>query len=838
MHVALLILTSWLLLWGPSSDDDEKRERTLSAHPISETITIDGRLSEADWAGAPAAHEFRQYEPDEGAEPSQRTEVRVLYGDNALYVGAHLYDDAPDKIMATLGRRDELNQADWFFVSIDAYLDRKTAYTFGVNAAGVLLDGVVTRELDRSWDAVWDGAARITADGWIVEIRIPYSMLRFSEADVQTWGVNFQRVIPRNGETAEWALVRRTERSSGVVAHYGRLTGLNNLRPRRNIQVTPYTVSRLLSAQGKNPDDRIIEREIDFGGDLKIGISSNTVLDVTFNPDFGQVDADPAQLNLTAFETFFSERRPFFTEGAQVFNFSYGREGNLLYSRRIGGGDPIIGAAKLTGRTEKGLSVGVLGAATGENFDPTRFYAATRVRQQIGRISTVGGMLTTHERTAAAGSRRRSFAGGLDWDLRMHRNTYKFDGQVSFSHIRIPGSDLDPVTGYAASAGFDRVRGVWTYNFGLELFDDRFNPNDLGRLRRGNFVRMSAGMGHQINGNRPFGPFRRASLRLFSWQKWVYDTRDNQGAGFFLSTSWQMRGFQSIEFRIFGDYLFGGVDPFETRGLGPWKRPRQINFNTVFRTDSRRSWQLTPSGRVTLYDHAGIDYSTGLKSRWNAGSRLRLSAEVNLSKGVNRTAWAANESFARHPDKGWGIGAERGSPASLDNNEYEFFTGLDALDPVFSGLTPYEGFKDRFYFPVFGRRDTRTVDFSLRSTITFTPNLSLQVYGQLFVAKGRYDDFSLLTTPETLVPIDNYPKRYDFSISSLQSNVVLRWEYRSGSTLFFVWSQSRRSNATINPFDLTGRSPFDADVFSQFSETFDLFPTNVFLVKLNYKFLR
>ena len=447
-------------------------------------------------------------------------------------------------------------------------------------------------------------------------------------------------------------------------------------------------------------------------------------------------------------------------------------------------------------------------------------------------------MFTVSERTADAGTPRRSFTGGLDWDLRFRQNTYKLDGQASFSHLRLPGGEQSPVTGYAGGVGFDRVRGIWTYNFGLELFDNRFNPNDLGRLRRGNFLRMSAGLGHQINGNRPFGPFRRAGLRLFSWQKWVYDTRDNQGAGFFLSTNWQTRGFQSIEFRIFGDYLFGGVDPFETRGLGPWERPRQINFNTEFKTDSRRSWQLQPTARVTLYEQAGLDYSTGLETRWNAGSRLRLSAEMNLGKGVNRTAWAANESLVRHPEKGWGIGNERSTPASLDNDAYTFFTGHEALDPVLSGLVPYEGFEDRYYVPVFGRRDTRSVDFSLRSTITFSPNLTLQVYGQLFVAKGRFDDFSVLTNPETLVPIEDYPKRYDFSISSFQSNVVLRWEYRSGSTLFLVWSQARRSSATIDPFDLTGRSPFDESALSQFGETFDLFPTNVFLVKLNYKILR
>lgn len=824
-----------LLLAASPTADDEPSSRTLTAHRISGDIAIDGRLDEADWATAPAATAFRQFEPDEGAPPSQKTEVRVLYGNNALYVGAHLYDDAPDRIMRTLGRRDDFNQADWFIVSIDSYRDRKTAYTFGLNAAGVQIDGVTTREFDRSWDAVWDGAVRVGADGWVVEMRIPYSMLRFTDADQQTWGINFQRIIPRVSETSEWSLVRRSERSSGVVSHYGELQGLANLRPRRNIQVTPYTVSRLQTEEGDTGHLQT-ERDLDSGLDLKVGLSSNFVLDATLNPDFGQVDADPAELNLTAFETFFPERRPFFIEGAQIFNFSYGREGGLIYTRRIGAADPIIGAAKLSGRTEGGLSVGVLAAATGDHFDPTRYYGVTRLRQELGRYSAVGAMFTAFERNVPGLDERRSLTGGLDWDLRSRTNTYRWDGTFSASRRVLPGSGEAPEQGFALSTGFDRLRGQWTYNLGFDLFDDRFNPNDVGRLRRGDFIRLNAGFGHQINDNRPFGPFRRASIRLFSWQKWTYSDRLPQGAGFFLSTNWQTRGFQDIGVRLFTDYLLGAYDPFETRGLGPWKRPPQINVRTSFETDSRRAWKLEPSVAVTLYDHAGADYQMGLQTEWNAGDRLRFSTNVRFNEGRDRTAWVANESFARIGD-GWAIGATSSSPASLDEADFTPFDDRGQLAAILAPVSPYDGFTDRYYVPVFGRRDTRSLDFSLRSSITFTPNLSLQLYGQLFVARGRYDGFSLLQDRDTLAGLDGFPKRYDFALNSFQSNVVLRWEYKPGSTLFVVWSQARSSRTTIDPFDLTGRSPYDVGTFSQFGDTFDLFPTNVFLIKLNYKFL-
>ncbi len=835
MHPLTLFL-ALLIVAGPLPGDDEPTPRTLTAVRVSSDIEVDGRLDEGDWALAQAASDFRQFEPDEGAPPSHRTEVRVLYGNNALYVGAHLYDDAPDRIMRTLGRRDDFNQADWFIVSIDSYLDRKTAYTFGLNAAGVQMDGITTRDIDRSWDAVWDGATRVVADGWIVEMRIPYSMLRFSEADLQTWGINFQRIIPRISETLEWSLVRRSERGSGVVSHYGELRGLTDLRPRRNIQVTPYTVSRLQTEEGDTGHLRS-EREMDFGGDFKVGISSNMILDASFNPDFGQVDADPAELNLTAFETFFPERRPFFIEGAQIFNFSYGREGGLIYTRRIGAGDPIIGAAKLSGRSDGGLSVGVMAAATGENFDPTRYYGVTRMRQEVGRFSSFGAMFTAFERRDPDLDPRRSIAGGVDWDLRMGRNTFKWDGQVSATSRALPGTGEAPEQGFAFSTGFDRLRGIWTYSVGFDLFDDHFNPNDLGRLRQGDFMRISTGFGHQINDNRPFGPFRRASLRFFSWQKWTYSDRLKQGAGFFLSSNWETRGFQEIEVRFFSDYLLGAYDPFETRGLGPWKRPPQINARTSFQTDSRRSWNFEPSTSLTLYDHAGTDFSVGLKSEWNAGDRLGFTANVNLNEGRDRTAWVANETFALLDNHTWAIGTSSVSPASLADDAFRPLENRDGLDALFAPLSPYEGFSDRYFVPIFGRRDTRSLDISLRSSVTFTPNLSLQLYGQLFVASGRYDQFSLLQDRDTLTPFDGFPKRYDFSRRSFQSNVVLRWEYRPGSTIFIVWSQARSTRETIDPFDLTGRSPYDTATLTRLGDTFDLFPTNVFLIKLNYKFL-
>jgi hypothetical protein len=422
-----------ILVLGDEPSRAAAQERaTLSASHAAD-ISVDGRLDEPEWSAAAAVTELLQFEPSEGAPASERTEVRVLYGPGSLYVGAILHDDNPAAIERTLGRRDEFNRADWFIVSIDTYLDRRNAHAFGVNAGGVQFDatqggggggpgpgggggGGAPRGMDPSWDAIWSSEVALTSEGWVVEMAIPYSMLRFPRAQEQTWGIQFSRHIPRLGEQSEWPLVPRLERSNQV-AGFGDLTGLTGVAPRRNLQLQPYTVARMESRESSSePGTRAEEGEFDVGGDLKLGLGPNVTLDATVNPDFGQVESDPAVLNLTAFETVFDERRPFFVEGSQIYEFEAG-PGRLLYTRRIGAEAPIIGAAKLSGRSAGGLSFGLLGATTGEDFEPDRHFGVARLRQQIGDVSTAGGIVTLYDAPEQVG-RGRSVSAGADWDLR------------------------------------------------------------------------------------------------------------------------------------------------------------------------------------------------------------------------------------------------------------------------------------------------------------------------------------------------------------------------------------------------------------------------------------
>ena len=564
----------------------------MTAQYAEEGIELDGILNESIWQEAVSIDKFTQFEPVEGAEATQQTEVRVLYGPNNLYVGAVLFDEEAHLIEQALGRRDDYNRADWFLVSIDSYFDRRTSYTFGVNAAGVQFDAIQSaasnqrrggggnapRDMDPSWDAIWYSKAQVTSVGWQIEMRIPYSMLRFSDKTEQTWGIHFTRRNPRLGEQSEWPHVPRNVRDN-LVAEFAQLRGINDVRQRKNIQVTPYTVSRLLREEDPdNIGNALQSTSMDVGGDLKIGLGPNVTLDATINPDFGQVEADPEVLNLTAFENFFEERRPFFVEGIQIYEFSAG-PGRLLYTRRIGANAPIIGATKLSGRTSKGLSFGVLGAATGDDFNPGRGYGVGRVIQQLGEYSSVGGILTVYdEANDEEGNHLRSFAVGADWDLRFNDNKYGVEGFFSATNRNWLNTSLEAETGFAGKMWVRKRQGTWDGFVGFDVFSDDFNPNDLGQVRENNFLAAISSIGHNINGGRAFGPFQRGGMRISFIQQVSYDDHINMGQNFDVGTRLTFKGFQSIRFGVELNNFLGGYDIFESRGLLPWRTLQPVSI--------------------------------------------------------------------------------------------------------------------------------------------------------------------------------------------------------------------------------------------------------------------
>lgn len=818
--------------------------RTINSHSIDEFIRIDGFLDEDDWSQAEIATGFRQFTPDEGVLGTQQTEVRILYGEGGIYVGAIMYDDNPSQIEQTLGRRDDFNRADWFVVSFDSYFNRQNAYTFGVNAAGIQYDGIRSSGgfgggpglpgVDESWDAIWYSEVRVTDEGWVVEMQIPYSMLRFPESEVQTWGVHFTRRIPRLGELTEWPLVPRIERDN-LIAQFGQLQNIRNIEPRPNIQVRPYMVGGFNSSENLTSSGEIVtDMNFDAGADIKVGLGPNVTLDATINPDFGQVEADPAILNLTAFEAFFQEQRPFFVEGIEIYEFSLGRGADLLYTRRIGAEDPIIGATKLSGRTENGLSFGVLGAVTGENFNPSRNYSVLRGSQQIGNYSSMGGIFTFYDSpTTFNEGRRRSFVGGTDWDFRFADNNYGIRGFATFSHRMLTGTD-ESDTGFGTRLLINKRQGVWMGSFGGQIYNDEFNPNDLGLLRQNNNISTFVRIEHQINGGRPFGTFQQADTDVSISQDFSYDEGLDLGFGIRTGSSWTFKSFQSVGLGVNFENVFGGYDQFETRGLGPWAKPYSAEFELEYETDNRRTWQVSPEGGWIFYDDGGNSYSLGLRANMNVGSRLDFFANVEgeWEKGV--TAWASNESYRRNGTD-WLIGKSSAQPSELSDDDYRSIANGAVLNSILSVIEPFSN--NDFYVPMFGERDTRSIDFTFRSTVTFTRNLSLQVYNQLFLAKGKYNDFKILQNRDSLADFSSYPKRDEFSFNSFNSNVILRWEYQPGSTVFLVWSHGRDTEDQINPLSPFGASPYDRPIGTQIGDTFDILPNNSVLLKINYTFL-
>src|SRR3990172_12348466 len=484
---AILLLLLTLLL--PSLMLAGSNQKKATAVRTPRPVRIDGVLNETEWQLAKPMTDFTQYDPREGEPPTQQTEVRILYDDDALYVGWKLYDTEPSKIVARLARRDDEVESDWISIRLDSYHDHQTAFEFTLNAAGVRTDIIQYNDgeaEDASWDVVWEAETVILPDGWSAEMRIPFKMLRFSEASKQEWGMQLIRYISRIREEQQWALIRKSE--SGWVSKFGNLTGLENLSRPGNVELLPY-------AAGGNrfvPKSRTYPNGTDFtshvGLDAKIKPTSGLTIDATFNPDFGQVEADPAVLNLTTFETFYPEKRPFFIEGSQIIRFTtFGGDfgPGLFYSRRLGhtinvqepeGGyiehEPryatILGAAKISGKTADGLSIGILEAVTSEEsatlvdslgnksepvVDPLTNYSLVRLRKDLFENSNAGLILTSVNRKKGL----PAFTGGLDWNLQFMKSEYRVEGFLAGSHIDRRGQKLD---GSAGKISFNKDGGA------------------------------------------------------------------------------------------------------------------------------------------------------------------------------------------------------------------------------------------------------------------------------------------------------------------------------------------------------------------------------------------
>lgn len=813
---------------------------TRAARPL----TIDGRDDDEVWRTAQRITEFLEFDPNEGKPARFPTEVRVAYDEHNLYVFIRAFDPEPQKISSILARRDVRPPTDQLKIVIDSYHDRRSGYEFAVSPGGVKRDYAIYNDSDEddAWDGVWDVATTIDSLGWTAEYRIPLSQLRYANAPVHTFGFAVWRDIERFKERVSWPLYHRQQ--AGFVSQLGELTGIEGISSPRRLEATPYVVTKNVSV----PTATGFERDQRFTGgvDFKYGVTSNLTLDGTVNPDFGQVEADPAVLNLGAFETFFQERRPFFIEGTGLLRFPVncnvvrdcGSE-NLFYSRRIGRspqlsglyGDAtsptastIIGAAKLTGRLPGGFSLGVLDAVTqrqagvaDQTIEPTTNYTVVRATQDFRNGETGLGVIgTAVNRSLDAASRDflrgTAYVGGADLRHRFKGGRYEFNASVTASRVSgsptaIAATQRSPTHYYQrpdGPLGFDSTRTnlaghteqVRFGKFGgpllrFETSYQRVSPgyeiNDLGFLRRADWQEQATWA--QLQFQKPTAVYQRLFWNFNEWNDWTaaglpLDHAVNTNAHTELKNHWWLHlgGTLGQLGTTYDDRRArGGPAVRNSQFFAPWGGIEGdgrrvlvpfIWFN-YFRTDEGRSTSLNVSPSVDLR----------VSSRWTA------SVGLSVSRNRDNTQWFGN------------------------------FTDSTAV-------THY----------TFAHLEQRTVSLQWRLNFIATPNLSVQIYAEPFVSKGRYSDVRELDNPRASTYVGRFKPYSDtavannpggFNFKQFRSNTVLRWEYKPGSTIFLVWTQGREG---FEP--AYGTRSFSGD----FRHLFQQHPDNTFLIKVSHWF--
>ena len=834
MHRLMAVLAAALLLAGaaaagadeqpsPADTSDARMEgwmahpqRTARALRTETPPRLDGVLDEEIWLRAPVHEGFTQSDPDQGEPASLRTTFQVAYDDDALYIGGICYDD-PDSVTARLARRDEWRERDFFEVSLDPHHDHQTGVWFTVGPSGWLSDGILfnDEDYDEGWDSVAEVATARRADGWSLELKIPYHVLRFGEKETYTWGINVFRKVSRRAEWTAWSFTPRGV--TGYASRFGHLEGIEGIRPQRSLEVLPFALGRGTLSQGAAGDSDLFSSA---GVDLRYGLSSNISLNATVNPDFGQVEGDPAVLNLGVFETFLRERRPFFLEGIQIFEspgpfiVSINKPSTLFHSRRIGrapsrfdlpddsdeverpDNTTILGAAKISGKTAGRTAFGLLNAVTGREralveqrltvaetglvdtvrrrveVEPLTNYFIGRVQQDLLTSSTAGAQLTA---VNGAGF-EPAYVGAGDVHLRWGDNAYRLYSRFAAS---LAGQEEERDSGWEGALYFQKSGGAFGGQAYMDANSPGFEANDLGYMRRND--RIQAGVHVYHDRLDPWWLARRSGFNLNAWTHWNFDgERIWRGVNF---NTWNnLHNYWGFWMGVSRN--LAAVDDLVTRG-GPL--------------------MVSPAGtwvgmNVWADDRKPVSGRLWWNVRWSRG-------------GDNLGTWVGFNLEMRPMSR---LSLEVGPGYGYDRNFAQWVENAD---------DDGDGENDRF---VFGELDSRVFEVGLRGDWAFTPALSLQLYLQPFVTTGDYGAIKELARPRSyeFLPYDGLEENPDFHRRSLRSNLVLRWEYRPGSTLFAVWQQSRDRD-----FDEARDPRFRpaGDLTRAFADDGD----SIFLIKLN-----
>jgi len=846
-------------------------ERINPAPPV-----IDGILNDAAWQKENWEDEFIQREPYEGAAPSQQTAFMILYDDENIYVAVRIADTELDKIARRMTRRDQID-GDWVRIMFDSFFDHRTAFGFGLTASGVKADAVISNDgeiVDYNWDPVWYAQAAADESGWTAEMRIPLNQLRFAGKDEQVWGLQVERFLYRKEETSSWQHIPRDV--SGWVSRYGELRGISDIKSARRIEILPYTVGKTETSlkEAGNPFKTGSANSFLGGLDGKIGVTSDLTLDLTVNPDFGQVEADPSVVNLSAYEIFFEEKRPFFVEGKNILNFQImGGDGdfsqdNLFYSRRIGRTphyDPaddeedayvnmpqktnIAAALKLSGKTRSGVSVGVMEAVTVKEtagvasggvrkstpVEPLTNYFISRFQKDYRKGNTlIGGMITAtnrditdeHLNFLATGA----YSGGFDFEHNWKDKTYFVSLKTLFSTIR--GGERAILRAQRASARyFQRPdAGYVAVDSAATSMSGHGGTLAFGKIGSG-YVRFSAGTtwrspGLELN---DIGYLRQSDVVLqwfwTQYQEW--------------NPRWIFRNY-SINFNQWRGWNFGSENIFDGGN---------INLNMQFKNYWNFGMGVNRQGESLAKSMLRGGPSLRINGGWNSWFNIDSDNRKDLLFGLNG-AYSTNDDGISggqnfNPRLTW----RPHNTLSITGN---LFYNKSIFDLQYVATRNTDGGK-RY---IFGKISQKTAGLVLRIDCALTPNLTVQYYGQPFVSAGDYTNFRKITSPRA----DDYTSRFheysgseiaydaddesysitegtdriitysfddpDFNFRQFQSNLVVRWEYTPGSTLFLVWTQSRTGSYT------TGNFSFNSDMRS----LFDIYPDNIFLVKFNHWF--
>lgn len=864
---------------------------TLNAYVLAQTIEtrtyqtsfaklapeIDGLLNDSCWNQVEWSGNFTQTQPVENKPPTQQTAFKILYDDNNLFVFIRAYDTEPDKISKIISRRDNFD-GDMVEINIDSYYDKQTAFSFTASVSGVKGDEAITQDgnnWDESWNPIWFLKTSVDDKGWCAEMRIPLSQLRFGNKESHIWGIQVMRHIYRLEERSTWQFIPKG--SPGLVHLFGELHGIENIKPKKALELMPYTVARTERFEKEEGNPFLDGKSSSFSGGLdgKAAITNDMTLDFTVNPDFGQVEADPSEVNLTAFETYFSERRPFFIEGKNIYNFEPSNtivignmySDNLFYSRRIGRyphyepetndgeflkmpeSSSIIAAMKLSGKTKKGLSIGILESVTANEYahidsfgkrrkevvEPLTNYYVARLQQDFNKGKTVlGGMFTAVNRDINNESlnylHTAAYTGGINFQHNWKDRTWYVAGNAEFSNVRgdkeaivntqtssaryfqRPGTDylsvdssLTSLSGYGGTFKLGKSsKQRIQFETSLTMRSPGLEFNDIGYMRYTDIIHHGTWVAYYLRD--PFFIFNNFYLNTNYWVYWSFggellSKHTNMNFNSQFKNRWRINGSITRTTENLSTTFLRGGPAFIVPGS------EDINLNIT--TDQ--------SKKVYFY----------------VGSYLGL-GDVN-SVHANEVSFGA---YIR-PVNSISISFE--PSYSKQNIKLQYVETVTAPDePKY----------------LFAEMDQKTVNFTFRLNYTINPDLSIEYYGQPFVSDGKYKNFKKITDPraatfknrfytfsaqehgyssdfdlctfdENLDGISDYSvDNPDFNFRQFRSNLVVRWEYLPGSTLYLVWSQGRTSDANDGMFN------YKTDMRELFNTT----PHNVFLIKLSYWF--